>query len=172
MMIQNSLECLSESRYSTTVFAFIQTATIALLMIGMTPDTSAQVGDGKLGLGGQIGDPSGVSARWVRSGTFDLDFLAAWDLDNFFYLNVHGLHGRPVESGSNVALFYGPGVFVGLRDRPRQKGDDIVLGVSAAVGLSLFLDQLELYVRLTPRLSIIPDTNGDVGGGIGPRYYF
>jgi hypothetical protein len=150
---------------------FFLSVIFVLLILSCSPETGAQPADGAIGLGGQIGDPSGISLRLTRARTFDLDFLAAWDLDDFFFLNVHGLRTRAIQPGSDVELFYGPGAFIGFRDHPHDREDDIVIGASATVGLSLFLDQLELFVQLTPRLSVVPDTDGDIGGGVGLRYW-
>ena len=132
----------------------------------------AQPRSGSLGIGLQIGDPSGISIRKYTSGSMSPDFLAAWDLDDFFFLNIHGLFERGVsETDRRARLFYGPGGFFGIRDRPRDEDDDVVIGISGTVGLAYFIDRFEIYVRLTPRLSVIPDTDGDVGGGIGFRFY-
>lgn len=134
-----------------------------------TPAAQAQ----RLGIGGQLGDPSGLTLKLYNPASYSLDFLAAWDLsDDTFFLNVHGLYERHLSPTTrNAHFFFGPGAFVGFRDRDRGD-DDVVVGVSGTFGLNYFFENLELYAQLTPRLALTPDTDGDLGGGIGLRFYF
>jgi hypothetical protein len=46
------------------------------------------------------------------------------------------------------------------------------LGISGNFGFNVFVDQLEVYAQITPRLQLIEGTDADVGGGIGLRFYF
>lgn len=133
---------------------------------------------GTVGLGGQVGDPSGVTLKLYRSQGLGLeryltvsafDFLAAWDLDNFFYLNAHVLTERPIED-SPLNYYLGPGLVFGVRDE--RPGSDVVLGVSAQFGLNFFVDAFEVFLHLTPQLHLVPETEGRFGGGLGLRYYF
>jgi len=142
----------------------------ALALVASPEDARAQAPRGNVGLGGQIGEPSGLTLKVYRRPGFAYDFLAAWDLDDFFFLNVHGLYERPLED-SPLRWYLGPGGFVGIANRGRGD-DEVVLGVSATVGLNFFAEQFEVFLQLTPRLALTPDTDGDLGGGIGLRYYF
>lgn len=146
-------------------------AMLFLLVLLAVPSAYAQRG-GTTGLGGQVGEPSGLTLKLYNPGAVSYDFLAAWDLDDFFFLNVHGLYERPLGNERNLRFFYGPGVFVGFRDRPREDDDDVVVGISGSLGLSFWVDRFEVYGQITPRLSVLPDTDGDVGGGLGIRFYF
>lgn len=131
----------------------------------------AQRGGGDVGLGLQIGDPSGITLQFYNPGFLSWDFLAAWDIDDFFFLNVHGLYHRRIGQRHDVHLFYGPGAFVGVHDRgPRD--DDVVLGISGTIGIGAMIERFQVYGSVTPRLSVIPGTDGDVGAGIGVRYFF
>jgi hypothetical protein len=47
-----------------------------------------------------------------------------------------------------------------------------VIGISGQFGLNFFVEQFEVFLQLTPRLHVLPATDGDVGGGVGLRYYF
>lgn len=130
---------------------------------------NAQSRRGDVGLGGQVGEPSGLTLKAYQRPGFAYDFLAAWDLDNFFFLNVHGLYERPLQD-SPLRYYYGPGVLLGVRDG--RDGDDLTLGLSASFGLNFFIEQFEVYLQLTPRLHLVPETDGAIGGGVGLRYYF
>lgn len=124
---------------------------------------------GDVGVGGQVGDPSGVTLRLYGHARFVYDVLGAWDLDRFFFLNVHGLIEHPFES-SDLNVFYGPGLLLGVEEHRRD--EEVVLGISANVGVNYYVERFEVYVQLTPRIHLVPDTRGNVGGGIGLRYYF
>lgn len=124
---------------------------------------------GNTGIGGQVGDPSGITVKLYNPNTYSLDFLAAWDLDNFFFLNVHALYERRLEAEQEVYLFYGPGAFIGFYGDGAD--DDVALGISGTFGVGLLVDRFELFAQVTPRLSLLPGTDGDVGGGLGLRYY-
>ncbi len=144
------------------------TAGVVLLMFAALPAT-AQTTGGSVAIGGQIGSPSGVTLKFQNPG-ISYEFLAAFDLDNFFFVNLHGLFNTPLQAGENFYLFYGPGVYVGFRDSGPD--DDVVVGISVTGGLSYYFSPFEAYIRLTPRLDILPGTDGSIGGGLGLRYYF
>jgi hypothetical protein len=126
-----------------------------------------------VGIGGQFGDPSGLSLRINNAGALNYDILAAWDFDDYFFVNLHGLWEQSLAPAPQLNYFYGPGIFMGFRDRGRWEDDDVYLGLSGTLGLNVYIQQrLEIYGQVTPRLALVPDTDGDVGGGIGLRFYF
>jgi len=130
---------------------------------------SAQGPATDVGLGGQIGDPSGVTLKLYQRPGLAYEFLAAWDLDRFFFLNGHVLYERPIPD-SPLHYYFGPGVILGISDDGPDDAE-LVIGISGQVGVNFFVERFEVFLHLTPRLSIIPDTDGDFGGGIGLRYY-
>ena len=163
----------------------LQHAFATLLLVGLVAAVSAtpahaQRTPGAVGLGGQIGSPSGVTLKIYNPNTLSYDVLAAWDLGDFFFLNVHGLYERPLqlEGVRGVEYFFGPGGYIGFEDRgdgppDPDDGDDVVLGISGRLGLNVpFADHFEAFAQITPRINLIPDTAGDLGGGVGLRYYF
>ncbi|NBC19067.1 MAG: hypothetical protein GVY18_17330 [Bacteroidetes bacterium] len=152
------------------------------LLMGLTAPAAvhAQSRPGTTGIGGQIGDPSGLSVKVHPGGELAYDFLAAWDLsDDFFFLNVHGVYERSLGD-TPLGFYYGPGLLLGIDegddddDRPGRGGDEneVVLGLSGTFGFNFFIERFELFGRITPRLLLVPATEGDIGGGIGVRYYF
>lgn len=148
-------------------------AGLALALIsglGWTSAAHAQRAPGDVGIGGQIGNPSGLSLKVYRPGFPSYDILAAWDLDRFYFINVHGLYEHHVGNSERVHVFFGPGGFVGVDDRVGD--DEVDVGLSGRLGLNVLAGPFEIYVQATPRLEVVPDTEGDIGGGIGLRYYF
>ncbi|HUF08673.1 MAG TPA: hypothetical protein VMO47_05085 [Rhodothermales bacterium] len=147
---------------------------LVILLVGLLAinnPVNAQRSSASVGFGGQIGDPSGVTLKLRDPGGVSYDFMAAWDSGDFFFLNVHGLFERHVGRHNNVHFFYGPGGYIGVRERNRRD-DDTIIGISATVGLGVILEQFELFGQLIPRLDLTPGTDGEVGAGIGVRYYF
>lgn len=137
---------------------------------GLGPQTAeAQRVPGNVGIGFQIGDPSGVTLQFYNPEP-SWDFLAAWDWDDFFLLNVHALYERPLGNRPDLYVFYGPGAFLGFVERAGD--DEISIGISGTVGIGYLIEQFEIFGQLTPRLSLVPSTDGHFGGGIGARYYF
>lgn len=133
-----------------------------------TAPVLAQRAPGQIGIGAQIGDPSGVSIIKYNPRAYSYDFLAAWDNDDFIFLNVHLLREEHLNS-RNWHVFYGPGGFVGFYDN--HPDDDVVAGISGRLGLGYIFDRWELYAQLTPRFSLTPATDGEMGGGLGVRFY-
>lgn len=149
-------------------------AALFVLAIGATfgaRPAEAQRAGGDVGLGLQVGDPSGVTLQFYNPAGTSWDFLAAWDIDDFFFLNVHALYYRGLGNDRRLHLFYGPGAFVGFRDRG-SRDDDVVLGISGTLGIGFMIERFQVYGAVTPRLSVVPGTDGDLGAGIGVRYYF
>jgi hypothetical protein len=147
----------------------IKNCIILCVFMALSSELYAQ----RVGIGGQIGDPSGISLRFQNGSALGYDILAAWDLDDYFFVNVHGLWEHSLSEAPRIHYFYGPGAFLGLRDNGRNDNDDdIYLGVSGALGLNLYIQRLEIYAQVNPRISVVPGTDGDIGGGIGVRFYF
>jgi hypothetical protein len=135
----------------------------------------AQRVPGALGAGGQVGNPSGVTVKIYNPNTVSFDFLAAWNRDDFLFLNMHGQYEQPIEVAnvSGLEYFFGPGAFVGVQDLGEGNDEEITFGLSARGGVNIsIIDRFEIYAQLTPRISLSPSTEGDLGVGLGVRYYF
>jgi hypothetical protein len=146
--------------------------TLLVLVIGLSSiKLFAQGKNNQVGIGLQLGDPSGLSLKFYNPGRASVDILAAWDLNNYLFVNVHALYHKPLGNARNANFFYGPGAFLAFRERNRY-ADYLGLGISGNFGFNVFIDQLEIYAQVTPRLQLIEGTDADVGGGIGLRFYF
>lgn len=132
---------------------------------------SAQRSPGDVGLGVQIGQPTGLTIKIYNPGT-SVDFLAAWDLDDFFFLNIHAIYDAHLNDARTIHFYYGPGGFIGIRDRREGADDDVELGISGNFGLDFLIRRFEIFLQLTPRLALIEATDFDMGGGVGFRVYF
>jgi len=143
----------------------------ALFLLDAAPAQAQRHGGERLGVGVELGSPSGITLKFEGRRRYDLEFLAAWDLDNFLFINGHALFHRNLQGEPDLYFFYGPGIFIGARDRGRGRDDDLILGISGRFGLAYGFEPFEVYIQLTPRLDLIPGTDGDLGGGIGFRFF-
>ena len=140
------------------------------LFLMSTTYTTAQRESGDFGIGGQLGSPTGLSIQLYKSAGASPDFLFAWDLNDFLYVNGHALFQPHIGNSGNLHFIYGPGAFVGVYNQGIFK-DKVEAGISGTVGLSLLISKFEIYGRITPRLSLLERTQADVGGGLGLRFY-
>mgnify|MGYP006926889144 FL=1 len=133
----------------------------------------AQRTSGAAGLGVQAGEPSGGTLKVYHPNRPSYDVLAAWSFDDFFFLNGRVLFEQPLEIENvepPVQWFIGPGAYVGIYD---NEASEAGLGVSGTVGLDILLaEHFELYIQATPRFELVRETEPDIGGGLGLRYYF
>ena len=150
---------------------------VLLALLAGPRESVAQPFAGSWGVGAHFGEPTGITlktytARPVSRGgaSFNAyDLLVGWDFDDYLFINFHALHeGRLGDSPLNYYL--GPGLVIGFIDRPRD--DKVTFGISGQFGLNYFIERFEIFVQLTPRLQLVEETDGDMGGGIGARYYF
>ncbi len=138
----------------------------------------AQRSNGDVGIGAQFGQPTGLSLKVYKPSGVSTDILVAWDLDDFFFVNVHGLVERHIGDSDVVHYFIGPGVFLGVRGEngnifdSDNNNNEVAAGLSGTLGLNVMIGIVELYGQVTPRLELIDETSGAVGGGVGLRFYF
>jgi hypothetical protein len=140
------------------------TLTLALLALATAGDASAQRG-GNFGIGGQVGEPTGLTIK-AGVGRGAIDFAAGWDLsDDAFFAQGHYLLAERPLSGTQIGLFYGPGLFVGSRN------DNTAFGLSFNVGVNYYTGPIEIFGQITPRLQLVDDTDFDLGAALGLRFY-
>lgn len=140
-----------------------------LLIAFISGPLQAQREPGDVGIGIQIGQPTGLAIKVYNPGT-SVDILAAWNWDDLLFLNMHAIFDAALNDNHTVHFFYGPGAYVGLRERP---GDDIVdYGISGNFGIDFLISKFEIYLQATPRLSLLSTRDFDMGGGVGFRFYF
>lgn len=128
----------------------------------------AAAAEAQVGIGGQVGDPTGLSIK-AGLGRGAIMGTVGWDLDDSITAEVHYLLRERRLSGtaSDVRIFYGPGVYL----RSPENGD-VVFGISLGAGLGIMVArEIEIYGLISPRLQLVEQTDFDLGGGIGARIY-
>lgn len=141
---------------------------ILLLLSAWSKQALAQGPSGVTAVGGQIGDPSGLSIKMYQRPGLAYEVLAAWNLGNFYYLSMHGALEQPFEE-SPLHYYWGPGIALGVEKKAGKM--ELVVGACANVGVNFFTGRFEVFLQMTPRITLLPDIKGNIGGGVGLRYY-
>ena len=142
-----------------------------LLALGLTT-THAHAQRSGFGIGGQLGDPTGLALKF-QSGARTFDLAAGWDLDDYLFVQGHLLlrEARLQGTASDFTYFYGPGLFLGVRDGNNNRDGSTAFGASFNIGLAYYTGQIEIFGQVTPRLRLIDNTDFDIGGALGIRFY-
>jgi hypothetical protein len=141
----------------------------------------AQKGGGNIGLGIAVGDPTGLTAKFILSQSTAFDLFIGEDFNNgnddlqihFDWLYSPAILGR--GPGFTVPLYFGLGGVIEIDDN--NFNDDIDLGFRVPIGVAFLFQQvpLELFVELGLELIIIDNNNNDnvdLDAVVGVRYYF
>ncbi len=124
------------------------------------PAATAQVG-----IGGLIGDPTGLTVK-LGGGRGGVSVDIGFEDDLFVQAHYLIREQRLRGAGADVRFLFGPGGFIQTTD------DDPILGVSALLGLSVYLaPQFELFGQVTPGIALTPDVDSNVGAAAGLRFY-
>lgn len=127
----------------------------------------AQRTPGDVTLGLQVGAPGGIAAKVYRTETLAYDGIFTTDGRDFATLRVHRLWERPLPD-SLVYLYAGPGLLVETRDL--QSSPAPHAGLSAELGLNLYVERFEVFLHITPSVRLVPNQWGSFGGSVGLRY--
>lgn len=145
----------------------------AFLTISFSSLTQAQDTDKGVGIGFMVGEPTGLSLKsWTQgNNAFDVGF--AWSLGRYDAINIHAdylWHNYSafddVDSGT-LPLYYGIGGRVIFDD------ENAVIGARVPIGINyLFEDApIGLFLEVAPIFNVAPNTDFDVDGGLGVRFY-
>ena len=126
------------------------------------------------GVGVIAGEPSGVTAKYMLDNNSAVDGGVGWETsgDNEFHIYTDYLYHMydviEVPRGE-LPLYFGGGIrFVDREDK------DDKLGVRLPVGVEYLFEKVSLgaFFELVPVLNLTPDTDFDLEGGIGIRFFF
>ncbi len=158
-----------------TVSALWKTTILLCAFFCASNASMAQRPSPSVGIGFQAGSPTGLNLQFYKAGGMSTDLLFAWNLDNFFFVNVHGLWDHHLDPQQRFHVYYGPGLFLGIHDRKYREdigNNNPVFGVSGDFGLNFVFGRAELFGQVTPRLALTPGTDLYLGGGAGLRFFF
>lgn len=125
---------------------------------------------GDFGVGLQAGVPIGASIKyWMDNRLAMQTALGSWSSDFTATADILWHDANAFKSGNNeVPGFYlGGGLYI-------SEDNDDELGIRGVVGINYFFpdNPFEVYAELAPTLILEDETEGDLTGGIGARYYF
>ena len=148
--------------------------TVVWTLVALAIPGLAFAAGGPFGLGIIVGEPTGVSGKLFLSTQNAIDGAVAWSLDGDNDLHLQGdylYHWYDVISVKKGRLPIYAGI--GGRIAFRENRDDNV-GLRIPVGLTYLFDgaPFDVFAEVVPVLDIAPDTDFDLEGAIGGRYYF
>lgn len=127
----------------------------------------------EFGLGVMVGEPTGITGETWLSERTAFDFGAAWSVageDRFDLTADHLWYDFDAldTDDAPIAVHYGLGGRVGIED-----DDEDRFGVRVPVGLTYFVNdaRIGLFAQVAPIVDVAPDTNLEVQGGVGARYF-
>ncbi len=164
---------------------FLIKTTLLLILFFSVPAFS----NNNFGLGVVLGDPTGISAKYVLNSTEAIDGALAFGGGGNIYLHTTWLISKETLFELDrypVNWYYGIGARMISHDydhdhnsfRHHNHSDrhenDFHAAVRAPVGLRMqFHDpRIELFTEIALALELVPKTDVDMDFGLGARYYF
>lgn len=137
---------------------------IALAALALLPKPA----QAQFGLGVVLGEPTGVTARFMSGGN-NFQVHAAW---SFFHGDAFRISGDYLRSG-NLSSENFPPFYFGIGARIKFASESQVT-IRFPLGLNHFFrnDPFEIFGEVVPGLRVIPNTDFDLGLAVGFRYYF
>jgi hypothetical protein len=150
-------------------------ATFMVTLLLLLAPPVAEVAESRVGLGVMAGEPTGITLKVWGSSEHAFDGAAGWSIgeDGRLYLHADYLWHRyeldPEEFRGTVPYYFGVGCRVLLHE-----GDDSRLGVRFPIGLDYVFDggRFDVFIEVAPVLDVVPETEFDLSGGVGARFYF
>jgi hypothetical protein len=156
---------------AATVFFMTAAARPAL---ARTPSAYGPEGK-RFGAGLYLGEPIGITLKGYLTQRWALMGAAGWSFpEEAFTLKVDGTYDIldiPVDTQVITLPFYlGVGGFMEINENHEHSEGGIVVPVGLAVQWSKY--PVEAFVELEPGIAVAPDTEFELMGGIGARFYF
>jgi hypothetical protein len=152
------------------------------------PSTCAMAQSSGFGAGLILGEPTGISLKGWISEDRAIDGAVAWSLHSGSYISLHAdylFHNMDLIkiNKGRLPLYYGPGLrlrsWTGDRYWDRggwhhYDGGRAGLGIRFPVGLDYLPEKtpVDVFLEIVPALDLVPETDFDITGAIGVRYWF
>lgn len=148
-------------------------ASVALILAILLFSGTAMADD-QFGLGIMLGEPTGVNGKYFIDKYNALDAAFGWSPfgDNDFHIHADYLYHiySLTDSGMGEApVYFGLGARAVFRnDKDNQAGFRFPVGVD-----HLFTSvPFDVFVEIVPILNVAPDTDFDLEGVVGARFFF
>lgn len=129
-----------------------------------------------MGIGIIVGEPTGFSFKYKNFPILGL----AWSIENHLHFHADYWLLNPSLKGP-VKWFLGAGGKMTLLKQNENEGkrnddkndSEFSLGIRIPAGIQYYIaPSLELFFEVAPGISVIPETDFDIDGGFGLRYYW
>jgi len=141
---------------------------LPLVLIAVLAPGKAAAQSGGFGLGVLAGEPTGVTARFMRGGN-NFQVHGAWSFTQDAALQLNGdyLRSGELDTDPMMPFYFGLGVRI-------KFADDALIGARIPVGVNHFFESqpIELFAEVVPVVNLLPDTGFNLNGAVGARYYF
>lgn len=154
---------------------------IAALATTLSVPAMAQ-GDNKyVGIGFIVGEPTGLDAKFFLSNEHALEFGLAWSLSGQNEVHLQGdyLWHRydliELNNGDEMPLYFGIGArMIFEEDDPGEDDDRDTVGIRFPIGLAYMFTNypFDIFATIVPILDLAPDSEFDLEGAIGARFWF
>ena len=173
--INTRINTTSKEKFKKAVFSIIILMFTLLSTTHFT--TKAQNTSKKNGIGLIAGEPTGITYKHWLSDTRAFDVSLAWSVSSDDHMSIHSdylLHNpNSVNINTKSNSFTFP-FYYGIGTRLRLGDDNTQFGIRVPLGLAFYLDNqpIEIFGEIVPLVDVAPDTDFDINGGIGARFYF
>jgi hypothetical protein len=154
--------------------AVIGIATVVILAATLPGIAQAEHAKGPFGLGIVFGEPTGINGKLFITSTNAIEGSVAWSLSgkNNLHIQAEYLYHRYdliTVSKGQLPLFFGVGGRFILRENSKD-----TIGVRVPVGLAYEFEgaPFDVFGEIVPILDLTPDTDFDLEGAIGARFWF
>jgi hypothetical protein len=143
---------------------------VQILVVFLVISMSATYAQKNFGIGVILGEPTGLSAKLYTGSNNAFDFAAAWSFKGSGHLLLQAdyvWHSSLARASSGeLMLYYGIGGRIIFQNDAR-------VGARIPIGLDYQFSTapIDIFVEIVPILDLIPDTDFDIGGGIGVRFW-
>jgi hypothetical protein len=149
---------------------FLAAILLNLVVATASDAITSRVGSGQdLGLGLELGQPMGVTAKYWLTSTTAVDAFMGYHFNHNFDAHAdylwHSFSSFDVQAG-RLPFYFGLGARTNL-------GNDSDLGMRMPLGVSYLFptDPLELFAEIAPVVKVFGGLGVDVDGAVGIRVY-
>lgn len=141
------------------------------------PLFSSLVLAGPIGLGGVLGDPTGITAKYWLDSHHAIDGAMAWSFSGANSIHLQSsylIHKKKHFHIDQIPLnlYYGAGGRLSNYSSTKKSGLGMAGRVPVGVTYEFRDPSVELFAEVAPGIELIPSTSFFVSIGIGGRFYF
>lgn len=144
------------------------------LLVATLAAGGAQAQVSKFGLGIIIGEPTGIDGKFFMSGGNAIEGAVAWSLSGNNDLHLQGDYLYHFYDWIEAKKGRLPVIFgIGARVEFRENQDDL-FGIRFPIGIAYEMADapFDFFGQIVPLLELAPDTDFDLEGAIGARFWF